>query len=324
MKNSPVSIVIPCYQQEAFLRAAVDSALGQTHENVQVIVVNDGSTDDSHQIAMGYGDRITYICQPNAGVTVARNRGADAADGRYLIFLDGDDVLDPHAVQFHLAGMDDSESRLTVLANREFVGEPPFVQPDTLSPAFETKSAFPKLFHTNYGPPFAFMFSRRYFRDVGGFALKSWGCEDWDLWTRLALREVDVAMSEVVGGYYRRSEESRSFDRGAMLNSRCEHIAQLHAQIVANDELLELWGGELLLAEQGVLRRLLVQKTCDDKIATLAQLIGELYASNVKYKQGRFKRLLNNAIGYRSEILALWQYRLTEPVQFERYRKGVT
>ena len=320
MSQPLVSIVIPCYQQAAYLRASVDSALAQTHSNVQVIVVNDGSTDGSHEVASSYRDRIVYIKQENAGVTATRNRGAEAANGRYLIFLDGDDILDHRAVQWHLEGMQSSESRITVLAHQDFVNCPR-IELGLRSVQFTIQPSFPTLMHGNFGPPLKYMCSRRYFHLVNGFQLHTWGCEDWNLWSRLALLDVDLAMSNVVGAYYRRTDQCRSFDSGAMLNSRCEHLANLHTKIVATNELLQLWGGELLLAEQGALRRLLVQKTCNDRIPLLAKLIDELYALGISYQQGRLKQLLNRTIGYRSEILALWKYRLTEPRHLARYRE---
>jgi glycosyltransferase involved in cell wall biosynthesis len=316
-----VSIVIPCYQQAAYLRAAVDSALEQTHSNVQVIVVNDGSTDGSHEIASSYGNRIAYIRQENAGVTATRNRGAEAADGRYLVFLDADDILDHRAVQWHLKGMEDSEARITVLAHQDFVDRPVIEQ---ISPAvqFTVHAPYPQLIHGNFGPPLKCMCSRKYFQLAGGYKLRSWGCEDWDLWTSLAVQGVDVAKSNVVGAYYRRSHESRSIDTAAMLNSRSDHLANLHAQIVAKKELLELWGRELLYAERRVLRLLLVQKVCNDKVALLANLIEELYALGMDFGQGRLRRLLNKTIGYRSEILALWKWRITEPKHYDSHRSA--
>ena len=124
--NPPVSIIIPCYQQERFLKGSVESALDQTYSNVEVIVVNDGSTDGSHEIASGFGNRITYIQQENSGVTVTRNRGAAAAKGRFLLCLDRDDALDRHAVELHLEMMEDRDDRLTVLGSKEFFDSPEF------------------------------------------------------------------------------------------------------------------------------------------------------------------------------------------------------
>lgn len=94
-----VSIVIPCYNNEAFLREAIASALSQTYPFVEVIVIDDGSTDDSPDILCTFGDRIRWETQPNQGAPVARNRGLALAQGTYIKFLDADDVLVPDAIE---------------------------------------------------------------------------------------------------------------------------------------------------------------------------------------------------------------------------------
>ena len=88
------SIVIPCFNYGDYLAEAIDSALAQTHRPIEVIVVNDGSTDHSETVAKAYGDRIRYVHQANAGVPAARNAGIRLAGGDYVVFLDADDTLD--------------------------------------------------------------------------------------------------------------------------------------------------------------------------------------------------------------------------------------
>lgn len=92
-----VSIIIPTYNCAEYLPATLGSALAQTLHNIEVILVDDGSTDNTQQIAELFGDRIRYHRQDNAGVSAARNQGARLAEGEWLIFLDSDDQLLPHA-----------------------------------------------------------------------------------------------------------------------------------------------------------------------------------------------------------------------------------
>lgn len=93
--NNRVSIIIPAYNSAKYLREAVDSALAQTYSDVEIIVVNDGSTDNSAELLRDYGNRIVYIEQPNAGLSAARNTGILASTGDFLVFLDADDCLLP-------------------------------------------------------------------------------------------------------------------------------------------------------------------------------------------------------------------------------------
>jgi glycosyltransferase involved in cell wall biosynthesis len=94
-----ISVIIPAYNYGRFLRDAVDSALAQTCPAFEVIVVDDGSTDDTPQILAGYGDRIVVIRQENLGTSAARNAGIAAARGEYVSFLDADDIWRPRKLE---------------------------------------------------------------------------------------------------------------------------------------------------------------------------------------------------------------------------------
>ena len=94
-----ISVVIPCYNAAAFLRATIESILGQTQPVLEVIVVDDGSTDDSANIAESFGPPVRVIRQPNQGESAARNRGIEAAGGEWVAFLDADDLWLPTKVE---------------------------------------------------------------------------------------------------------------------------------------------------------------------------------------------------------------------------------
>ncbi|QUY44825.1 glycosyltransferase family 2 protein [Acaryochloris marina] len=100
MSDSPlVSIVINNYNYEQFLAEAINSALEQTYPNVEVLVVDDGSTDGSRFLIEVYGDRIRAIFQPNCKQAAALNTGFEASQGEIILFLDADDYLRPEAVE---------------------------------------------------------------------------------------------------------------------------------------------------------------------------------------------------------------------------------
>lgn len=95
MTQPLVSIVIPTYNGAATIRRAVDSALAQTYQPTEIIVVDDGSTDDTAAALSGYGAPVRFLRQENAGPSAARNRGARESRGEILAFLDADDVWQP-------------------------------------------------------------------------------------------------------------------------------------------------------------------------------------------------------------------------------------
>lgn len=94
-----VSIIIPAYNSAAHLSSAIDSALAQTYPNIEVVVVDDGSTDDTAQVLQRFAGMILCVSQSNAGLSAARNAGILASHGDYLVFLDADDRLLPRMVE---------------------------------------------------------------------------------------------------------------------------------------------------------------------------------------------------------------------------------
>ena len=100
MEKPLVSIIIPAYNHEKFIKAAVDSVLGQTVRDLELIVIDDGSTDRTGQIVRGYSDlRLTYYHQENQDAYNTINRGLDLARGQYIAILNSDDVYTPDRLE---------------------------------------------------------------------------------------------------------------------------------------------------------------------------------------------------------------------------------
>lgn len=184
--NGFVSVIIPAYNQGHFLARAVNSVLEQTHENLEVIVVDDGSTDDTAQVAQSFTDgRVRYVYKENGGLSSARNEGIRQARGDTLTYLDSDDCFLPEKLAVLTA----------VLAEEPALG---FVAGQAV-PVDENENQVGKLFDTPLpadpkelllGNPLhvGSMLLRRHWQEQVGFfdeSLRSY--EDWDMWLRLAL-----------------------------------------------------------------------------------------------------------------------------------------
>jgi glycosyltransferase involved in cell wall biosynthesis len=120
-----VSVVIPVYNGGRYLADAIDSVLSQRPGPLEIIAVDDGSTDDSSDVLRRYGHAVRYVGQPNAGPNAARNAGIGLAQGRFLAFLDQDDLWLPHKLEDQLAALDDDTGPDVVFGHVE-----QFVSPD--------------------------------------------------------------------------------------------------------------------------------------------------------------------------------------------------
>ncbi len=112
MKNDLVSLVIPTYNYGRYIKRAITSCLDQTYRHVEVLVIDDGSTDNTRELVSQYDGRVHYLYQENRGVSAARNKGLERATGEYIAFLDADDYLLPDSVS----------SRVEILKKHNDVG----------------------------------------------------------------------------------------------------------------------------------------------------------------------------------------------------------
>jgi glycosyltransferase involved in cell wall biosynthesis len=219
MSSDSVSIIIPCYRQAHFLGQTIESALAQDHRPTEVIVINDGSDDDTEKVARGFGDKIQYHWQPNAGLPAARNKGISLASGKYLLFLDSDDLLHPHAVKWLVDAAQNREDVLCVMGFTRFI-KAPSLDGDGEHLPRDNGSLVHQLMVGNLAPPHACMCSRSLLTSVGGFDVQLKSCEDWDAWLRLVQAGAQIVPVRRVGAFYRQHTESMS--RNLLRMARCE------------------------------------------------------------------------------------------------------
>ena len=121
MQETLVSIITPLYNGEAFVAQTIDSVLSQTYTNWEMIIINDGSKDNSENIVRSYCDtdsRIKLFNQKNAGSAAARNNGIRRAQGRYIALLDADDLWEPFFLESQLALMREHNALLVYGAHK--------------------------------------------------------------------------------------------------------------------------------------------------------------------------------------------------------------
>lgn len=202
-----ISVVIPAYNSEPYLREALDSVLNQSSKAHEIIVVNDGSTDSTEEIALSYGDRIRYIKQENQGLSGARNTGIREAVGDWIALFDSDDVMLPDKISKQLAVIE-ADPKLVVVYSA-FT----YLYPDgtkVLGSVFPARDLWPALRYRTPILPSTSIIRRSVLSEVGGF--NKIATEDWDLWFRIVRRYSADAFQEVPDSLllYRQREDSLS------------------------------------------------------------------------------------------------------------------
>lgn len=171
-----VSVIIPCHNSAETLAEAIESALAQTHKPIEIVIVDDGSTDHSDMVAKQYKDKVTYLRQPNQGAGSARNAGVRACHGEFITFLDADDRIAPDFVSLSLK---------TVRSNGgySYTAMQRFGQRGDLA---ETHSFDPvRLAVVGNYIGIGVLIKRTDFLQAGGFDESLDAYEDWDFWLKL-------------------------------------------------------------------------------------------------------------------------------------------
>lgn len=191
-----ISIIIPCFNQADFLGEAIESALAQSVENLEVIVINDGSTDNTQEVAQRYPE-IKYMAQENRGQSEARNRGFYASQGEYIVFLDADDRLGANALTAGLNSLLEAPEAVFTYGAMQVIS----IDGTRLSlrKPHLTPNPYRDLLANNFIPtPGMVMFRRSVLNRYGLFNPKLPPCEDYDIYLRIARLEVVTAHSEIV------------------------------------------------------------------------------------------------------------------------------
>jgi glycosyltransferase involved in cell wall biosynthesis len=192
-----VTVIIPAYNSAQQLPEALDSVFKQTYRDFEIIVVDDGSTDDTRELLEGYKNRITYLYQENAGPSKARNTGSRAAKGRYLALLDADDHWLPPKLELQVK-LIESDPRLgLVFSDAEyFGGEKSMVgsywkqrgcYDQMISESGLIQNAFSTLMKINPIMPSTALLKRDCFEKAGGFDEGLRYVEDKDMWLRMSV-----------------------------------------------------------------------------------------------------------------------------------------
>ena len=184
---SKVSVIIPTYNRACFLEDAVNSVLSQKYRDLELIVVDDGSTDHTQRVLSSYSNCLTYLFQEHRGVSAARNRGIAHARGDYLAFLDSDDLWLPDKLSLQMEFLQQHPKARICYTEEIWIRRGVRVNPMKKHRKY-SGMIFEHCLPLCIVSPSSVVIVRSLLEEVGGFDEQMEACEDYDLWLRIASR----------------------------------------------------------------------------------------------------------------------------------------
>ena len=193
-----IAVVIPAYNSARFLREGLDSVLSQTYPVAEIIVVDDGSKDNTREVVESYAPPVRYFWQANSGVSPARNGGVQETTSPWVAFLDADDAWEPRKIERQVKALQANPDAVLCYTGKLFIGPD---GPGQVCEAIAADHLWPLLRYQNPITPSTVLMRRDVFEAAGGFDKRFLGCEDWDLWFRLGSQAKMVALNEPLTRY---------------------------------------------------------------------------------------------------------------------------
>ena len=196
-----VSVVIPCYNQSKYLPDAVLSVINSTYKNIEIIVVNDGSTDITEEnLKKLLPDNVILLNQKNSGVCAARNNGINASTGEYILPLDADDKIAPEYIEKAVTILDENPAIGIVYCEAQFFGaknDKWDLKPATVTNMLAENKLFCSAIFRKTSCPY-------YNSEMES------GCEDWDFWLSIIEKGAKIYQIPEILFYYRKYDNQRT------------------------------------------------------------------------------------------------------------------
>lgn len=193
-----VSVIIPCYNHAAFLPDAIESVSKQTYPHLEIIVVDDGSTDNTEEVAKRYPD-VQYHYQKNGGLSAARNTGVRLSKGEYLVFLDADDLLYKDAIAYNLDRLQQQPQAAFVSGTFDFIASDQSHIKDSIRNI--TADHYLNLLRGNYISMHATVMYRRWVFKQFSYDTSLRACEDYDLYLNIARHHPVIHHTKKIASY---------------------------------------------------------------------------------------------------------------------------
>lgn len=237
-----VTAIIPSYNCERFVTQAIDSALRQTYSPLEVILVDDGSTDDTYKLLTPYLGSIKYIKQKNQGLSSARNAGIQRARGEYIAFLDADDIWNENKIQKQISFIIENKIIDVVGCYGEFIDADGAHITNFARPVYSSKIRFKNelISKNNFSGGSEVVLRSECFKKLGLFDVTLSSAEDWDMWLRLSkLYNFGIISEKLVKLRIRSDSMSSAKNAKTMLNNELRVLEKYFTSAPLRDRLLK-------------------------------------------------------------------------------------
>jgi glycosyltransferase involved in cell wall biosynthesis len=201
LSSPKISVIIPTYNRSHLIKDAVESVLSQTYQAFELIIIDDGSTDNTKEVLTEYGERLQYIYQENQGRSAARNHGINLAKGEYIAFLDSDDVWFPDKLARQVPILESAPDNVVLVHGYKCIVDKNL----QAIPGWELKlrnlytlaerreETYENYLHSNYIFTSTILVRKTAITEIGGYDTSTQGVEDLDFYLRLLLVNYNFA-----------------------------------------------------------------------------------------------------------------------------------
>lgn len=246
--NPTVSVIIPCFNQARFLPDCIASLQAQTYPHWEAIIVNDGSPDDTREVALKLREgepRIRYIEQENCGLSGARNRGIEMARGEFIQFLDADDLILPNKLEAQISLFADQGDLAVAYSDFAFFNDGDTNEwvdsPSLFKAKYGTPDMLRSLLSGNFIVVHSALTRRTEIEKLGGFDLSLGACEDYDLWLRLASCGKKFAYCDGIHALYRQHTAGMASNRPRQIQHTISVLERVPNFLSINKVEVDIW-----------------------------------------------------------------------------------
>ena len=287
-----VNVIITTYNRANLVCQAIESVLEQTYQDVEIILVDDGSTDDTKDVLHSYikKNQIVYHYQSNQGLSAARNKGIRLSKGQYLKFLDNDDFLYEKQIELQVKDLEENHTDISISDYHALLENGILEENRHVIDLQEPLLSF---IQNNKTCVHAVLMRKEWLEKVGGFDEHLKACEDYDLWFRMILEGAKISKIDYIGCCYRFLSSSMTTDYNTMFFNKMVVFEKLNKELLQRQiNITPPFRKRLWLSNMKLLHECLLRKYDMNQYSVhMMQMMEQIYLQDRKFLKWLFIKL---------------------------------